>query len=179
MTAPNTTALTVRIKKGANVSQDYRFYKWAGPNIIFDAEEYDADKYKLTADGYGKFGKVNSYGDGALYVLKTDCVEGKKTGEPKSANDADLARVCEVLGWEPKYELWRNELTVIYPDIRRDPALALEALEKLGRAVTIKFSPAAHYALRRTFAWSKVYYGDTLGAALFALILNELAGETT
>lgn len=98
--------------------------------------------------------------------------------EPNDA--ARLAAVCKVLRWEP--EKYRKnepgEPIPIWPDIRRDPALAVKALEVLRHKPWIETVCYPNSWCCKMYGRPKTYSGLTLGAALFALIEGEMVEET-
>jgi hypothetical protein len=59
----------VRIKEGAVVGQDTRFYDWDKPDGVFTVKQLIDNRIKLTAPGYGE---PDNYGNGCLYVYGGD-----------------------------------------------------------------------------------------------------------
>lgn len=73
-----------RIKKNSLVAQDHSVYYWVeNESLIFNVWEFTNKKYRLSREG---FGRINSYGNGPLYVDKENvefCKEEKIRREEK------------------------------------------------------------------------------------------------
>jgi len=70
--------MKVKIKVGATVGQDHRFFLWneADKDIVFDVNKFNDSSHKLIKYGYGQItGDGRSYGNGALIVRKGDVIE--------------------------------------------------------------------------------------------------------
>ena len=69
--------MKAKIKEGARVSQDMGAYKWKNNNIVFDVFNFNGDKKKCMAPGYGYIsnkGEFDKYGNGAIYVWVEDLI---------------------------------------------------------------------------------------------------------
>ena len=72
----------VRIKEGAIVGQDMSCAEWEDDGTIFDVHSFTEDKARLVACGYGVLGDSGkSYGNGALFVKKSDLIFLDNSGE--------------------------------------------------------------------------------------------------
>ncbi|MCK4793088.1 MAG: hypothetical protein KAV87_55675 [Desulfobacteraceae bacterium] len=72
--------MKAKIKKGAFVGQDFGVHKWPhhesfDVDQIFDVFDFNAERVRLVADGFGILSAKNGeYGNGALYVKKEDLI---------------------------------------------------------------------------------------------------------
>ena len=64
--------MKARIKKGALVGQDMSFYTWGDDDTVFDVQDFDGQRKKLTAEGHGytcmRKGCHDCYGNGPIFV---------------------------------------------------------------------------------------------------------------
>jgi len=68
------------LKDGAKFGQDMGYHTWKGGNVIFDVHDFNDDRRKLTAPGYGIL-EEGKYGNGALFVRSIDLIEIDDTVE--------------------------------------------------------------------------------------------------
>jgi len=132
--------MKARIKEGATVGQDHGRHRWpikgADVDQVFDCEKGDADKrYTCAAPGFGKMG---SYGNGALFVRSED-IRPEIVGAPsreKIDRYINRARTYEVL--EAKHRAAAAEAkhlgTMI--DLSKETEARLDAIE--GRLDTLE-----------------------------------------
>ena len=99
---PETTH--ARIRLGAIVGQDHRFWKWGRDDTVYEVHPFTDSHAKAIAPGRGG----QPYGNGALYVRLEDLVMGLKRTEPRRLLDEAmteeelLRNVLELarrLGW--------------------------------------------------------------------------------
>ena len=60
-----------RIRDGAIVGQDFSQHEWQDDGTVFDVADFNKERKKLTAPGYGL---LRDYGNGALYVKSVDLI---------------------------------------------------------------------------------------------------------
>ena len=101
---PDEDRKTIRFPKNNKIwyGQDFRQWKGVPSNIDFEIGEICGDSIKLVADGYGRLGKGNKYGNGAIYVSKKDIPQ---PDEDKicTHSDKETEAYCENLQREIAY----------------------------------------------------------------------------
>lgn len=84
----------VKIRVGAQVGQDMRFYSWPedAADVIFKVEEqipdefFGVQRFKLRAPGYGLL--PDAYGCGCVYVYEKDLIELTEDEQKMSESEA-------------------------------------------------------------------------------------------
>lgn len=102
------------IRNGATVGQDFSWYVFNCPDMVFRVEGSVNDRIMLVRDGYGSFKPGESYGNGVLYVKKKDVVYKEK---PKTVV---VAGGCGLIGKAIVKKLSGYNVIVVDPKINSD-----------------------------------------------------------